>query len=349
MPIKLSCVNTPEYKKSPLSFSQCEQCTTIQLDKLIPLFELYSESHNYTSVGKIWENYFKLFIEQIKPITKDKIILEIGCPSGKIALNIDNYKKWFIVEPNKNTESKFPEKVFFIEKFFDNNFSLNETVDIIIHSHLFEHIYDFNDFLKKCYELLCHDGEMFFGVPNMNYFTESNICPFLGIFFEHTCFLNKENISILLNNNNFEIYKCIDYENHSTLYHCKKVPKIKEIIDTKITNYYDSFMNTLNVYQNFVNNCNNIIKNSNINIYIFGASYNTQLLITLGLDINNVKGILDNCKEKQGKYLYGYNLQIYDPSVIFNKKCVVILKNGYYVNEIYKQLKNINDDIEIIM
>lgn len=66
---------------------------------------------------------------------------------------------------------------------------------------------------------------MFFGVPNMNYFTESSICPFLGIFFEHTCFLNKENINILLNNNNFEIIECIDYENHSILYYCKKGKK----------------------------------------------------------------------------------------------------------------------------
>jgi hypothetical protein len=39
---------------------------------------------------------------------------------------------------------------------------------------------------------------MFFGVPNMQHFTETNICPFLGLFFEHTIFLNKENISYLL-------------------------------------------------------------------------------------------------------------------------------------------------------
>lgn len=45
----------------------------------------------------------------------------------------------------------------------------------------------------------------------------------------------------------------------------------------KITNYYDCFINTINIYKHFVNKCNNIIKNTNKNIYIFGACYNTQL------------------------------------------------------------------------
>jgi 2-polyprenyl-3-methyl-5-hydroxy-6-metoxy-1,4-benzoquinol methylase len=222
VPVKFFCTSTPSFDKSSLSFSQCDNCNTIQLDELLPLDVLYAESHNYVSVGKTWENYFELFCDKIQDLIEGKTILEIGCPSGKIARNVTNYNKWFIVEPNKNSEISFNEKIIFIEAFFDKDFVLDQQIDIIIHSHLFEHIYNFNDFLLKCYQTLGDNGEMFFGIPDMEHIANSDICPFLGIFFEHTCFLNKENIGILLNNNNFDILECINYGNHSILYHCKK-------------------------------------------------------------------------------------------------------------------------------
>lgn len=354
-PIKLSCTNIPIKEMHQLSFSQCISCNTIQLDELIPLEILYSDSHNYTSVGKIWENYFKLLINNLNPIIKDKNILEIGCPSGKIACNVHDYKKWFIVEPNKNKKHVFNENIIFIERFFDCNFSLDIEIDVIIHSHLFEHIYKPNDFLKKCNEILKSDGVMIFGVPNMKYFTENIITPFLGVFFEHTIFLNKKNICYLLKKNNFDIVEIIDYENHSTIYKCKKKNNSDTIENTnqiifKNTNYIDSFTQSLNLYKDFINKCNNIIKNTSKDVYIFGASYNTQFLLSLGIEIKNIKGILDNSKEKQNKFFYGYDIRIYDPEILkYNINCIVILRNGYYTNEIIEQILKINKNIEIII
>jgi 2-polyprenyl-3-methyl-5-hydroxy-6-metoxy-1,4-benzoquinol methylase len=353
MPIQLSCVNDPAVvqEKSTSSYSQCQNCNTIQLDELIDLSVLYSNSHNLNSLGNIWENYFSLFIEKIENLVNDKIVLEIGCPSGKIAMNLKNYKKWYIVEPNKNSIVNFNEKIKFIQTFFDENFSLQDKPDFIVHSHLFEHIYEPNKFLSKCYDILNDDGEMFFGVPNMQTFIDTNICPFIGIFFEHTVFLNKENITHLLKVNNFDIVEIIDYENHSTLYHCKKIsqPVDLQIKPFCMQNYSDSFFNTLNYYNTFIKNANDIINLTTKDVYIFSASYNTQFLLALGILSKKIKGILDNSKEKQGKYLYGYNLQIFDPSVITNKNCIVLLKNGYYANEILIQLKGINKNVEIIL
>ena len=353
VPTKLSCTSNYIQDFNKLSFSQCNNCNTIQLDKLIPLDILYSDSHNYTSCGKVWENYFKLFISKIKDTVKDKNILEIGCPSGKLANNLTSYNKWFIIEPNKNFDVKFNENVIFIEKFFDSNFTMDTNINVIIHSHLFEHIYLPNDFLKKCNDTLKDDGEMIFGVPNMSYFAESNITPFLGVFFEHTIFLNKENISYMLNNNNFEIVEIIDYENHSTIYHCKKSKKINSTLNSisvKFKNFYNSFMESNYIFTEFVKKCNNIISNnSDKDVYIFGASYNTQYLLALGIDSNNIKGILDNSKEKQNKYFYGYDLIIQNPEIITNNDCIVILKNGYYANEIKEQLLSINKNINIIV
>jgi SAM-dependent methyltransferase len=349
VPIQLSCTgNNTNYDYSNMSFSQCVTCSTIQLDKLIPLHILYSNSHNYVSVGEVWKGYFELFNDNIDKIINNKNVLEVGCPSGKLALSHDNYKKWYIVEPNKNKMIDFNEKIVFIESFFDENFTINDSVDIIVHSHLFEHIYEPNSFLKQCYNILNDDGEMYFGLPNMEYIAEQNLSLFLGIFFEHTIFLNKDNIIYLLIQNGFEIKNIIDYQTHSILFHVKKVKHIIKSEPKIITNYYDNFINFMKEFTSCVNNYNTIIEKTNKPVYIFGASYNTQLLLTMDINKDKIIGILDNCKNKHNKYLYGYDLKIYSPEIVKNNECIVIVKAGYYSNEIKEQLKIINKNIEII-
>jgi SAM-dependent methyltransferase len=305
---------------------------------------LYSNSHNYNSVGETWKGYFQLFNETVGKILKDKNVLEIGCPSGKIALQHYNYNMWYIVEPNKNNSIEFNEKIIFIEKFFDDHFEMSDKIDVIIHSHLFEHIYEPNEFLKKCYDVLVDDGEMFFGVPNMQHIAEKDLNLFLGIFFEHTIFLNKDNITYLLNNNGFKIINIIDYKDHSTIYHVIKSKDIENQSLKMITNYYDCFHNSICNFTTYITLCNDIITNTDKKVYIFGASYNTQLLLSK-LSNNKISGILDNCKTKHNKYLYGYNLKIYDPEIVKYEDCIVILKNGYYKDEIRLQLNELNTNI----
>ncbi len=342
MPIKLTCTETPYTKNEALCFSQCEQCNTVQLEQLVPLRVLYSESHNYISVGKVWNDYFSFFCELITPLIYNKNILEIGDPSGKIANKVDNFNKYYIIEPNKNEGVNFKQNIEFIECFFDSNFTTDKQIDMIIHSHLFEHIYEPNIFLKKCYETLEPNGQMFFGVPNMEYIGINELSPFLGVFFEHTIFLNKQNIVYLLENNGFEIIEIYDYLQHSTLYHVKKM-NIKIITSiVKIDNFKKLFNTTLENYKKLVTNINLCIEKSNLPVYIFGASYNSQMILSLGINITKLAGILDNCKEKQEKYLYGYDLKIFDPQILKDTNSIVILKNGYYVQEIKYQINSIN-------
>lgn len=348
MPIKLACTDTPCIQNDSLSFAQCDNCNTIQLDHLVPLDVLYSQSHNYISVGKIWEDYFSFFCDLISPLIYNKHILEIGDPSGKIANRVNNFNKWYIIEPNKNLDINFNSNIVFIERFFDSNFTIDKQIDLIVHSHLFEHIYEPNIFLKKCYEILSEDGQMFFGVPNMEHIGTTELSPFLGVFFEHTIFLNKQNIAFLLESNCFEIIDIYNYLNHSTLYHVKKTKKYKPSV-VKVTDFKNLFNKTLDNYNSFISNINRYIENVDIPVYIFGASYNSQMVLSLGININKIVGILDNCKEKHNKYLYGYNLKIFDPRVLKHADSVVILKNGYYIQEIRDQINSINPNTIILI
>lgn len=358
-PINLSCidVNVPYMPRyNGLSFAQCSVCNTVQLDRLIPLDVLYEKSHNFKSVGKVWDAYFATFVAKLFPLIPNKTILEIGCPSGKLAQQMNHYDKWYIIEPNRNMSIQFNAKIQVIETFFDADFELthyseiNRPIDIIVHSHLFEHIYEPNAFLQKCYEILSIGGEMIFGVPNMEYLSTADLSLFLGIFFEHTIFLNKDNITYLLNRNGFDIIEIIDYANHSTIYHTRKCEMPIGTIEPKIiSNYLDTFFAVIDKYLQFITKCNDAITTTDKDVYIFGASSNTQILLSMGLIANKMTGILDNCIEKHDSYLYGFDLIICNPEIIRSKDCIIILKNGYYVNEIMNQIQNLNPNTEIII
>jgi 2-polyprenyl-3-methyl-5-hydroxy-6-metoxy-1,4-benzoquinol methylase len=355
VPIKLTCLPPEERHQeenntvSTLSFSKCSVCNTIQLDRLIPLEILYSGSHNLVSVGQTWENYFKRFVNFLSPLVEDKTVIEIGCPSGKIESGLKNYKSYTIVDPNVAEEISSDGKKIFVKKFFED-YVPAEKFDVIVHSHFFEHVYNHKDFLGWCNEILADDGVMVFGIPNMEHIAERGLSPFVGVFFEHTVFLNVENVSSVLLLNGFETQDVIHYENHSIIFKCKKCKQknAEGVKDFKIADMRPLFFKSISGCFSLIQEINEKIKGRK-NVYIFGASYNTQLLFAFGLDRTNIKGILDNCEEKQGKYLYGVKLLVYSPLVLKEEEFpIVIIKNGVYCEEIKFQIKNIRKETIII-
>jgi predicted SAM-dependent methyltransferase len=350
-PIKLETnISTNKYLYEELSFSICTSCNTIQLDKLVPLEELYNTSHNTEIVGNTWLKYYDLFKSIINLYIEDKNILEVGCPSGKIAKLCNNFNKWYIVDINKHLDVE-KNNIFFIQDFFENNFLLNDNIDIIIHSHLFEHIYEPNIFLRKCYKILPNNGKMIFGIPNMEHMVDKTL--FMGVFFEHNIFYNCNNISYLLKKNGFNIININYYEKHSIIIECiKTVPNTNITNDNnfKLQNYLPNFTKLINLYKNFINICNLIICNNIPNKkFIFGASYNTQFLLFNGLNYELLDNILDNSLDKQNKYFYGTKLKILNPTILENlENPIIILNNGYYSNEICLQLYEINNSIIFI-
>ena len=167
--------------------------------------------------------------------------------------------------------------------------------------------------------------------------------------------MNKENVIYLLKKHGFEIVEIIDYLNHSTIYHVKKTKQLNTLLniacsdDLHITDYFQKFMTGINKYKLFIDDCNLIICNTNKPVYIFAASYNTQILLSMGIEIKYLKGILDNAKDKENTYLYGFELLVYSPDVIINNDSIVILKNSFYGDEIKEQLLTLNPRTQILM
>ena len=355
--------------KDILSFVQCQKCLTFQLKNLVKLTKLYSINHNIPIVGKLWTQHYQelsQFIKNNTPI-KDKLILEFADPSAKIARLITGFKKWYIIEPNYSEEfvsqlnKTVDNKIVFIRDWFGQNLELEKynieegSIDMIVHSHFFEHLYEPNNFLSRVYHILKDNGDMIFSIPDMEYLATNQLWPFLGISFEHTFYIDTVIVEYLLNMNGFIILNIYKYQNHSIFIHCQKTKKSLKMLEnnmldkliTSHSNSIDLFYASLNNYKDLVNELNTKIQMYHeSNIFLFGCHYQSQVLLGLGLNQKRILGLLDNNSDKIGKYLFGFKLKTYSPNILSDSKIkgpnVVIIYQGIYTTEIKKQIINID-------
>ena len=320
----------------------------IQLTSMVPLDVLYSDSHNPGTIGKAWKNHHDGFANFIKRDFKASQIIEIGGASGLLVdrfLSLESNFKWDIIEPS---DQSYPDERVNHYKIIFEDFDSHKQYDLVVHSHLLEHIYDPISFLLKVNKIIKIGGAQFISVPNIPHYLENGYSN--GLNFEHTYFYDYKILDILLKSCGFEIVDKVIGE-HSIFLKTVKI----ENIDSQGPVNYNNEGNSERLFKNYLNIMNatvakvNSIKDTYKKIYIFGGHIFSQSLLNLGLDKLNISGILDNDPHKQEKRLYGTDLNVYSPIHIKNSTdTLVIVKAGAYTKEITNQLKTLNKNIDIL-
>ena len=318
----------------------------IQLNPLLPLDVLYSESHGSGDVGNVWTEHhqqFAKFIRQYNP----KSVLEIGGAHGVLSRE---YKKiesidWTIVEPNPSPAKGVD--ATFIKGFFDDKFTFSGDIDSIVHSHVFEHVYYPNEFIGHISCFLEEGQKLIFSLPNMEEMLKRKYTNCLN--FEHTVFITEPYIEYLLSKHGFKkVTKKYFKDDHSIFYAYVKDSSVE------IVNLPDGlYEHNKNIYLDYVDYHEQLVKDLNIkidkiednqSIYLFGAHIFSQYLIEFGLNTDRIIFLLDNDKNKQGKRLYGTSMMVKSPKILSREiKPIIILKAGVYNDEIRLDiLNNIN-------
>lgn len=334
---------------SDMEWIYFEESGMIQLKEPLPLDIVYSEFHNSGCVGKLWESHhleFAKFIFKSKP----QNILEIGGGHGILSLNYDKLinSNWTIIEPNPTPLEGVTSK--FIKGFFDKEFKSNIKYDAIVHSHVFEHLYDPKTFIKDISNNLDEGKELIFSIPNMNEMLKRKYTNFLN--FEHTFFLSEEFVEYFLSNHFFEIVeKEYFMEDHSVFFRAVKNSKTKKTtLGNEALSNRNLFDNYITYHIELVKHLNKQIETQNVKVYLFGAHVFSQYLFSFGLNEDYIHCILDNDEKKQNKRLYGTNLKVDSPKCLSNEEYpIVILRAGVYNDEIKKDiLENINSNCQFI-
>lgn len=341
-PIYMGCIETPSNMDifSDMRWGYSKSSGLVQLMNLIPPEVLYSKHHNPGVTGKIWEDHHFRFSQLIKT-TNFKNVLEIGGATGtlfKHFLKTDEDFKWNVLEPSGVFKLK-DDRVTVINDYFEN-FSPTIKYDVVVHSHVLEHVYEPMTFINKVRDVLVDGGYQYISIPNMRDWLSKGYTNTL--MFEHTYYIDEYVLEFILNNNGFVIEDKVINE-HSIMVKAKKVNTTIECD----WNFEYSKKIFENYYQKLLLDVNSTVsKIKEQSVYLFGAHIFSQMFIKMGLDENKIISILDNNPEKQGKRLYGTKLLVNSPQVLQDiNSPIVIVRAGAYTKEIVSGIININSSV----
>lgn len=325
----------------------CKKCGLLQLLDLIPIEILYSENHSTEAVGETWKSHHEEFGKFISLSSAVKV-LEIGGAHGELARRLIDINKNFDYTTIEPSPGNFPNECLVVVGYIEDNLSLIDNVDSVIHSHVLEHIYSPMKFLSEVAKRMKHNSKMYISYPNIEQLVKMGGTNSLN--FEHTYFLTPKQLRVVCSNLGLELTREVEFRKHSFFWELTKKQKPKEQMEIpNIGATSESFKELWPSLSRFVSDCNKVLEQKSMPTYIFGAHVFSQGLVSLGLKVQLIDGVLDNAKDKQGKRLYGTNLQVLNPDYIRDIPAVrVILRTTQYQEEIKNQLQLLNPLIEIV-
>lgn len=346
-PVFMGCLDQPEEfdLKHDMSWWISRGSGLIQLKKLLPLDVLYPESHGAGAVGTLWDKHHKAFAKFVSK-TSPSSILEIGGAHGILEREYHKFGEipWTILEPNPSPVEGC--RARFIKGFFDENFSYLGNFDAVVHSHVFEHIYKPDDFMRCLSGFMAEGKKLVFSLPNMQVMLERKYTNCIN--FEHTVFLTEPYVEFLLAHHGFQLLeKEYFMDDHSIFYTAVRNNKVEPT--SLPQDMYEKnkrlYIDYIGYHKELIWNLNQRMSQITQPIYLFGAHVFAQYLIEMGLKTEKIVCLLDNDVKKQGRRLCGTKLKVNSPKVLAGINApIVILKAGVYNGEIKKDiLENINE------
>ena len=345
-PVFMGCTDQPESSdlKQDMAWYISPSSGLIQLNKLLPLNVLYPESHGAGVIGSLWAKHHKAFADFLLQSTPSSV-LEVGGAHGILAVEYRQLGQvpWTILEPNPAPIDGCDAR--FIKGFFDESFKYSDHFDTVVHSHVFEHIYHPDVFMRQLAVFMNPGKKLVFSLPNMQVMLEKKYTNCIN--FEHTVFLTEPYIEYLLAKHGFKLLsKEYFMEDHSIFFSAVRdesvepIPLVKGLYEKNKKLYYDY----ITYHSELIVDLNANLNQTSQPIYLFGAHVFAQYLIKMGLQTKNIANLLDNDPNKHGKRLYGTNLIVKSPAILSEvKDPIVILKAGVYNKEIKNDiLNNIN-------
>lgn len=340
-------LNNNSFYEYEFKIVNCSNCGLIQQYNAPDPNILYFRFKNEI-VGEKWKRHFQEFLKFIlSNYKKNFAVLEVGAGDLSLAnmLIENNVIDLTIVEKNIDEHNVNPAIKIHFSYLEDIDFQ--RKFDIIYSSHVFEHVTSIQHHIKKISEILNPHGKFIFSLPNFKKWIENfNLNAFSQ---EHVIYPLIGNIETILSKYNLKINKVIEFEDHSLfieseiddkIYHLKNNHLVTELLLT-------DFKKKLQKFGQFIDK--NIVGYEKI--YVFGGNSSSQLLLRNFLKNKNIVCILDNAKIKEGKYLYGFNYIVKKPDIIKNEsdpRAIILIFTGTYVDEIKKQISNINQNIKMI-
>lgn len=352
-----------ESKKEKIGFGWCPNCDLVLQSPCLSKTKIINY-YKFTSI--YFENFSKPSLNHIRTTNrhinlikknmeyKPRNILEVGVSSD---YNFKKYlsfgvKKFHGLEPSKFIIQKFRKSEF---KIFNNtieNFKFKLNYDLIIFSHVIEHLYNPLESLKKCALNQNVGQHILIEVPLLE---KPKFFPPCYFNMEHLNYFNLNNLKLMMGKISYEviafkkIYKNAEYPIITIL--CKKKKDLNLFLK-KNNNSKFIAKKYFSSEKEFWGKKNKIFKylDKSIPTYLYGAGLHTSMLLykTKIEQYLNIQGIIDSSPLKNKKKFGRY--RILNPKILVDLGQTNIIISTYSgEKDIFKFLKKIkNKNLKII-
>ncbi|MCB1784297.1 MAG: methyltransferase domain-containing protein [Alphaproteobacteria bacterium] len=328
---------------------RCENCGFISTDA-DPEDMAYELLHS-EALGPTWTRHKETlakFCADSLPKGKEAQALEVGPSCNPLLYTIAHeggIKATFI---DMMQEAPFTVKDG--DQYIEGAFPLElETkYDIIVASHVLEHVLDMQTFLSGAKNLLSENGSIIISVPNFEIWIGRKYWN--AITPEHINYPFKSHFETLANQIGMEVTFTY-FEEHSLISKFTK-NRAQLASESKSEDFLTPWVSAITTS---IQKAENDLKESLSEkaadcVAIAGASHIAQYPCLMSEKLaQNVTSVIDNSKIKHGKRLYGTNLTVSSfESLGEYQSPIAILFNSPYREEMKKQINTINPNARII-
>jgi hypothetical protein len=338
LPARLGVTTAPPEtdRFANLNLVQCEACTLIQTD-YFPLNEIYEVLHS-TAQGSTWDRHRKALIEFIGKGNVESI-LEIGPSCNPIARSIPHeyaYYVDFMDQPFELRNNEIYCKEDFLSASFYNCVSRHRKLakphfDLIIASHVFEHIKDSNQFMEQCKKYGAN--KLVISVPN---FVEwYNKGYYNAVTPEHVIYPTRHFFYEVAKRHNIA-WRHEYFEDHSLFIEFDLTKPFGKNNGSPLefglcASWYHNY--DMKIYELAMK----LREKENYSCAIFGASHLAQFVLMSSESISDkIMFVFDNDTSKHDKRLYGSDKYVFGADHL-NKVKTLVIPSSPYTNEIIKQ------------
>ena len=338
--VKFEELNEPE-TYLPLKVFVCSNCWLVQTDEIKKADQIFNDEYTYfSSFSLSWLEHSKKYVNYMIErfgFNENSKVIEIASNDGYL---LQYFKEKNIpvlgVEPTSNTAKVAIDMgIETITEFFASDLAiekLQNKADLILGNNVLAHVPDINDFVKGVKIALKPNGVNTFEFPHLCKLIELN--QFDTIYHEHFSYLSLTTVKTIFEFHDLEIFDVQQLPTHGGS--LRVFAKHKEDFSKKIEkNVFDMLefeesigVNSLNYYENFQSKVDEIrssflsfliqAKSENKKVVGYGAAAKGNTLLNYcGIKASDlIDYVVDASPHKQGKFLPGSRIPVYQPGKI---------------------------------
>ncbi|MCI5179104.1 MAG: class I SAM-dependent methyltransferase [Candidatus Electrothrix sp. AW3_4] len=333
-------LNRPELYY-PLKVMVCDQCWLVQTEDYAQADELFTSDYAYfSSTSASWlrhaEQYTQDMIARLN-LGRDSLVIELACNDGYLLKNfVAADVPCLGIEPTDATASAAEQLgVPVLREFFGEQTALrlvaqDRQADLLIGNNVYAHVPDINDFTRGLKAMLKHGGTITLEFPHLLRLIEQN--QFDTVYHEHFSYLSLGTVSRIFQTAGLRVWHVERLTTHGgslRVFGCHSDDQRENtiVLDDLLKEEEKNGLQDLAAYQG-MQACANRVKNDLLTFLIeqkkagkkvagYGAAAKGNTLLNYaGVRPDFLPFVCDAAPSKQGKYLPGSRIPIFDPSAL---------------------------------